>query len=108
MGGVLSVKQITESSNTFTGTNVEWSSGTFHAITLTGNKTLTFTGAVAGQSITLAIGQDGTGSRLITWPTIRWGTAGTPVLTTTANKVDFISIRYDGSDYFGFYGGAGF
>ena len=103
--GGLSITQVAESSNTFVGTNVEWSSGTIHAITLTANKTLTFTGAVAQQSITLIIRQDATGSRIITWPTMRWPAATAPTLTTTANKVDIISVYYDGSDYFGFVGG---
>ena len=103
--GALVVQQVTESSNTFTGTNIEWSSGTIHAHTLTGNRTFTFSGAAAGQTITIFLTQDGTGTRTVTWPTIRWPAATAPTLTTTAGKADIISIMYDGSQYWGFVGG---
>ena len=103
--GRLTIKDVVESSNAFTGTNIAWSSGTIHTITLTAPVTLTFTGAIAQQTITLFLKQDATGSRIVTWPTMKWPSATAPTLTTTANKVDIISIYYDGTDYFGFVGG---
>lgn len=50
------------------------------------------TNAVAGQSGVIAITQDGTGSRVISWGTNFKAAGGTkPVLTTTAGAVDYIS-----------------
>ena len=50
-----------------------------------------------GQQLLLQLTQDITGSRTITWNSIfEFGTdIGTPVLTTGANKVDFLQFVYD-------------
>jgi hypothetical protein len=74
-------------------------------MTLTGNVTLTFANAVAGQSMTLLLTQDATGSRTVTWPTMRWPSGTAPTLTTTPGKMDIISVFYSGTSYFGFVGG---
>lgn len=52
-------------------------------VTLGGNRTLTFSNEVLGKSIILQLNQDGTGSRLITWPTGDSTFATTDVNTTT-------------------------
>jgi len=56
--------------------------------------------------------QDGTGSRLVTWPlSILWGTgASAPILTTTPNSTDIIElITYNaGTTWFGIPKGIGF
>lgn len=62
-------------------------------VTLGGNRTIANpTNVAAGNVINLAIKQDGTGSRTLTWGSEwDWGTAGTPTLSTGASKVDFVS-----------------
>ncbi len=71
-------------------------SGDYFMVTLAGNRTL---GVPArrpreGQRTVFEIRQDGTGTRLMTWPaTWDWGTTGAPTLTTTANKSDLVQIH---------------
>lgn len=71
----------------------------------------------------LTVCQDGTGSRTVTWAvsstnaaaTIDWGTAGTPTLSTAANKCDIFSFSAQPTDtkqasttVYGEYGSNGF
>ncbi|WP_349318980.1 collagen-like triple helix repeat-containing protein [Mycolicibacterium canariasense] len=82
---------------------------TMSHITLTANCTLTFPTAAAGKSFTLALAQDATGSRTVTWPTIKWPGGTTPTLTTTASKVDrFTFVCDDGTNWIGFTAGLNF
>lgn len=75
------------------------SSGAIKTITLTGNCTLTLTGATAGFAATLELilTQDGTGGRTVTWPaSVKWS-GGAPTLSTAANAVDRIVLTsYNG------------
>ncbi len=86
--------------STVTGSyTVNLANGNVFSLTLTGNTTLAFSGAVAGKacSFSLYIKQDATGSRTITWPSgIKWS-GGAPSLTTTANALDiFVLESLDG------------
>lgn len=82
---------------------------TMSRITLTANCTLTFPTAAAGKSFYLALGQDATGSRTVTWPTIQWPGGVTPTLTTTPSKVDrFAFLCDDGTNWVGFTSGLNF
>jgi hypothetical protein len=77
-------------------------------LTLTASCTLTFPTAVAGQSFTLILRQDGTGSRTITWPItiIKWASGTAPTLTTAINAVDILGFFCaDGTNWFGFISG---
>lgn len=87
-----------------TNYDVSWSSGSVYWLSLTDNVTLTFSGAVDGQSLTLFVKQN-VGSKAITWPTISWPSATAPTLTTAAGKTDIISLVYIGGVYYGFIGG---
>jgi hypothetical protein len=72
--------------------------GNTQQVTLTGNVTFSaFTTPVAGQSLTLIVKQDATGSRTLT-STMKFA-GGTKTLTTAANSVDIISVYYDGTTY---------
>ena len=72
--------------------------GNTQQVTLTGNVTFSaFTNPVAGQSLTLIVKQDATGSRTLT-STMKFA-GGTKTLTTAANSVDIISVYYDGTNY---------
>ncbi len=86
---------------------VDWSKGDVQAVTLGGNRTLTFSKGQKGGKYILILKQDETGSRTVTWPlSVRWPggppqTGGQPggVLTTTAGKKDYITFSYDGVTY---------
>lgn len=73
--------------------------GNVQKITLNGNLTLNaFTNPVAGQSLTLIVTQDATGSRTLT-SSMKFANSGYRVLTTAASAIDIISIFYDGTNY---------
>jgi hypothetical protein len=81
---------------------IDLEDGNFHKVTLTANCTLTFSNVPAtantAASFTLFLVQDGTGSRIVTWPgTVDWSGATAPTLTTTAAAVDVLTfITLDG------------
>jgi hypothetical protein len=88
---------VTDNSGAF-----DLSTGAIQVRTLDGtNGSLTFSNPVAGQSFLVILKQDGTGSRTVTWPTIKWMGATTPPLTTTASRTDIFAFFYDGTDYYG-------
>lgn len=90
------------SGTTFT---INHNNGAIQTITLTGNCTFTFTAptAVTGNAwrLTLILVQDTTGSRTVTWPTIKWSGGTAPTLTTTASGIDIVTLIYDGTNYYG-------
>lgn len=62
-------------------------------VTLGGNRTLAVANPQQGQTYSLGVTQDGTGTRTMTWPgSFDWGTTGAPTLTTTINKRDRITL----------------
>jgi len=76
-------------------------------ITLTGNLTLTLSGATAGAvwSLSLILRQDATGSRTVTWPTTtKWTNGTAPTLSTPANSIDIVNLFTvdGGTTWFGF------
>lgn len=79
--------------------------GDRHLLTLDENVTITLSNMSAGQTMTLYLLQDGTGTNTITWAdTITWQdgiTWGTSYYTTTANKMTTVIISYVNSAYFG-------
>jgi hypothetical protein len=73
--------------------------GSIQSITLTSNMTFSsITNIVAGQSFTLIVTQDGTGSRTLT-STMKFAGAS-KTLSTAANAVDIISVFYSGANYY--------
>ena len=73
--------------------------GSVQKYTLTGNITLNaFASPVAGQSITLFLIQDGTGTRTLT-STMKWSGAS-KTLSTAAGSIDIATIYYDGTSYY--------
>lgn len=83
----------TVSSGTFT---VDLSLGNMFNLTLTSSSTISFTNpppAGTALSFTLHCKQDGTGSRVITWPAaVKYPNASTPTMSTGANKIDIFSF----------------
>ena len=78
------------------GATINWdmAAGYNAKVTLGGNRTLaTPTNPKQGVTYSLAVIQDATGSRTMTWPSaFDWGAAGAPTLTTTASKRDRITL----------------
>lgn len=83
------------------GTTITWDVGSSPVakVTLGGNRTLSApTNGLTGQFISLAVIQDGTGSRTLTWNSAYEFTADTaPTLTTTASKADLFVFKYNGT-----------
>jgi len=100
------IDNLTPGSGSYT---VSWASGAIVNLDLTTSTTITFSGAVAGQTLTFFLTQGGSGSNTVAWAnTIRWPGGTAPTLTTTESKTDVISFFYNGSSYFGFIGGLNF
>jgi hypothetical protein len=82
---------------------VDWSQGNTQAVTLHGNRILSFANGQKGGRYLLIVKQDTTGSRIVIWPSsVHWpGGDHTqpPTLTATANKKDYISFFCDGVTY---------
>lgn len=82
------------------------SDSTIHDITLTDNCTITLPAAVAGQSLTVLLRQDGVGNKTVTWVSALWSGGTTSIVTTPANAIDiFVFICIDGTNWFGFISG---
>jgi hypothetical protein len=93
------------SANSSTAITLALTNGTFQIITLTGNATITMPTAVSGKSFILLLRQDATGSRTVTWSTVKWPNGNAPTITTTASKQDILSFVSDGTNWYGVAGG---
>jgi hypothetical protein len=89
------------SANSSTAITLDLANGTVQIITLTGNATVTMPTATAGKSFILLLKQDGTGSRTITWSTVKWAGGTTPTITGTASRQDIFSFFADGTNWYG-------
>jgi len=83
------------------GATVTWNASTQQVckLTLGGNRTLSApTNGATGQFISIAVIQDATGSRTLTWNSAYEFTGDTaPTLTTTVSKADLFVFRYNGT-----------
>lgn len=83
------------------GATISWDAGSSPVakVTLGGNRTLSApTNSASGQFISLAVIQDGTGSRTLTWNSAYEFTGDVaPTLTTTASKADIFVFKYNGT-----------
>jgi hypothetical protein len=87
--------------NSSTAITLALTNGTVQIITLTGNATITMPTATAGKSFILLLKQDGTGSRTVTWSTVKWPAGTAPTITSTASKQDIFSFFADGTNWYG-------
>lgn len=94
------------STTTAGGTAINWNNGNKQFMGMASTTAIAFTqNPPAPCNLVLRLLQDGTGSRVITWPTtggiiIRW--SGGTILSTGANKQDVASFYYaGGSTYYG-------
>lgn len=109
---VVTANSITTITNTFTevvynGGNVSGtvtpnrSNGTIQKFTLTGNITMAPpTNMSAGQSLTLILTQDSTGSRLLNANVAYLFASGFQTLSTSSGGIDMMNIFSDGSTYY--------
>jgi hypothetical protein len=78
------------------GASIAWNvvNGNAAKVTLGGNRAIAApTNVQAGGFYALEVAQDATGSRTLTWNTVfKFGTVGTPTLTTTASKSDHFTF----------------
>ncbi len=80
--------------------------GTIHTATLTASTACTFTmpAAVAGKSFTLFLKQAAsTGNGSATFTGVKWTSAGAPIITITAGKMDILTFFSDGTNWYGSY-----
>lgn len=93
-----SAVEVVAASGTARTLNVS-SGGSTKDVTVNGNCTFTFTGALADEVsvLELVLRQDTTGSRLATWPaSVKWA-GGAPTLSTAAGSADrLVFVTYDG------------
>lgn len=104
VAGNLRLTEYTETAyvaNSGTAITLALTNGTVQVITLTGTATITMPAAVAGKSFVLYLKQDATGSRTVTWSTVKWPGGTAPTITSTASKQDIYSFFSDGTSWFG-------
>jgi hypothetical protein len=89
------------SANSSTAITLALTNGTVQIITLTGNATITMPTATSGKSFILFLKQDATGSRTVTWSTVKWPSGTAPTITSTASKQDIYSFFADGTNWYG-------
>ena len=104
------IASLTKISSVTGATTVDCDESNVHYLTLTGNITLTLSNAIDGGSYCLILVQDGTGTRLVTWPTatgdtIAWQTAGgtEPTLLTAAASIDTVNLLYVNGGWIGYH-----
>lgn len=78
---------------------IDWSKGDRQKLTISAACTISYTGAVSGQVMTLLVVENGTGGFAVTLPTSKWpgGVAGS--FTTTPNAINTLTVLYDGANY---------
>ena len=89
------------SANSSTAITLALTNGTVQIITLTGNATITMPTAVSGKSFIMFLRQDATGSRTVTWSTVKWPGGTAPTITATASRQDIYSFFADGTNWYG-------
>lgn len=89
------------SANSSTAITLALTNGTVQIITLTGNATITMPTATGGKSFIMYLKQDATGSRTVTWSTVKWAGGTAPTITSTASRQDILSFFADGTNWYG-------
>ncbi len=75
--------------------------GNLQKVTLTGDCTFTLTPPSEPGLCRVKITQDGTGGRTATFTGVRWSQSVPPEFTPTIAAVDFLTLFYDGTDFWG-------
>lgn len=106
-------KENVNTQSTATGaTTLDLANGNVFAVTLTGNITLTFSGATASTacSFTLITTQGGAGGYSITWPTVKWAGGSTPTPSAALGATDIYTFATidGGTTWYGGQAGRGY
>jgi len=91
---------LVEKGNSGTALTLNWNDGNEQATTLNNNCTFTLSNPVDGGRYVVIMKQDGTGSRVPTFPgTVSWSNNNTtPTWSTTASRVDIVTMVYRAGD----------
>lgn len=94
---------VTTSTPSGTTQTIDWNNGTYQVLDLesaTGDVTVTLTNGLQGASYILEIIQDSAVARDIVWPgSVTWQGGTTPVISTTLNGIDVVSLIFTGTAY---------
>ena len=105
VGTLYKYREVVSSLTSSSTITVNCASGPVAKVTLAVNTGFVITSLGTGQTITLIITQDGTGSRTATFGTdtstaVKFA-GGTPALSTAANAIDVVTIFNDGTNFLG-------
>jgi beta-xylosidase len=78
---------------------VNWLNADRQKLTISASTTITYSGAVAGQILSLLIVENGTGNFSITLPSSKWSYGSAGVFTTTPNAINILTVFFDGTNY---------
>lgn len=81
------------------GTAIDWAGGPSHSRTLAANTTYTFSNALDGQTIIVAVTNTAS-NYTVTWPTVQWAGGAAPTQTVGA-KTDVYTFTKVGSTIYG-------
>lgn len=96
------VESVVSIGNSSTAQTLSLTNGTVQTVTMTGNCTFTMPTATAGKSFILIAVQDGTGSRIATFTSVKWAGGTAPTMTTTATTGrDIFAFVSDGTNWYG-------
>jgi len=101
---ITTLKQVSglyDNGNSGASITINWANGDRQKVTISAGTTISFSGAVAGQVLTLLIVENSTGNFAVTLPTIKYPGGGTFALTTTPNAINTVTLLYDGTNYLG-------
>lgn len=91
-----------DNGNSGASKTIDWAEGNKQALILTDDAELAFQHPFGVCTVTLRLIQDGTGTRLVTWPpNVKWPAGTAPTLTTTAWGEDVVCFYFNGIDYYG-------
>lgn len=86
--------------NTTTAITISLANGTVQILTVTDNATITMPTATAGKSFIVYL-NTGAGGFTTAFTGVKWPSAVTPVITSTASRMDIYSFFADGTNWYG-------
>lgn len=93
------VSGLYDNGNSGASITINWANGDRQKLTVSASTTLSYSGAVAGQVMTLIVVENGTGNFTVTLPTSKWPSGSAGSFTTTANAINTLTVMFDGTNY---------
>lgn len=97
--GQFTASGLWDNGNSGAAITINWLNADRQKITISANTTLSYSGAVAGQVLTLLIVENGTGGFSLTLPASLWSYGAAGGITTTANAINLLTVFFDGVNY---------